>query len=266
VRLLEEAAAMQEGGGAGGASMPDVPPGVAPASAQEFAGTWEQTLDGVTHQEILELEVSGDQVVGLLTELDRGYFSSRSRITAEYGLRGAARDGAVDLRIWDASDSPGTGWPARMYRRGEYLLLQVGATVHGYARPGRPLVRSARGSAEAERYLRAIAGRVYGASVQAGGRDGAVTGARVRLALCGDGGIAYDRSDVTSAGGAGFGDAVARRGAWSVVLYAGAPAVRAEWQGTGSTYDLVRYFQVAAVADGRSAVVDGGLLPATGSC
>ena len=57
-----------------------------------------------------------------------------------------------------------------------------------------------------------------------------------------------------------------RRGTWSVVLYAGAPAVRAEWEGTGTTYSLVDYIRIEPSADGESAVVDGTRLPVTGQC
>jgi hypothetical protein len=266
VRLLEAAVVEQGADGAAGVTNSLVPSGTTPAQARDFAGTWEQTLDGVTHQEILEIEVSGAAVAGVLTELSRGYFSRRSQITAQYGLQGTVQGGVLVLRMWNGDSSPESGFPARMYRRGEYLVLQIGDAVYGYARPGRPLVAGAQGSAEAERYARAIAGRVYATSVQAGGRDGAIAGARVRLALCGDGSIALDRSNVAGVGGYGMGDAVARRGEWSVVLHAGAPAVRALWQGTGSSYDVVQYIQVAPAADGRSAVVDGVRLPAVESC
>jgi hypothetical protein len=264
-RMLEAAVAEQDLA-SGSAASPLPPPGTTPAQARDFAGAWEQTLEGVTHQEILEISVSGNAVAGTLTEIARGYFSSRSRITAQYGLQGTLRDGMLELRLWDGDSSPEAGFPARMYRRGEYLVLQIDDAVYGYARPGKPLVGNAQGSAEAERYARAIVGRVYGTNVQVSGRDRAVTGARVRLALCGDGSIAYDRSDLASAGGYDIGETVVRRGVWSVVLYAGAPAVRAEWEGSGSTHDLVQYFQVAPSADTRSAVVNGVRLPVTDNC
>jgi hypothetical protein len=51
-----------------------------------------------------------------------------------------------------------------------------------------------------------------------------------------------------------------------VVLYAGAPAVEAHWQGTGTSYSLTRYFRIRPDAAGRSANVDGDDLPLAGRC
>jgi hypothetical protein len=70
----------------------------------------------------------------------------------------------------------------------------------------------------------------------------------------------------TGAGGVDMGDATSRRGQWGVVLLAGAPVVRAHWNGTGSSYSLTRYFRVQPHADGSGARIDGTELPAAGSC
>jgi hypothetical protein len=129
-------------------------------------------------------------------------------------------------------------------------------------------VKSAQGSGAAENLARQIAGRIYSSSSQSSGR-GAFVGNRVRLALCADGTIAFDVSDVATTGGSDavdMGNATARRGAWSVVLYAGIPAVRAEWNGTGSSYSLTRYFRIQPGKEGLSARIDGTDLPVTGSC
>ena len=56
-----------------------------------------------------------------------------------------------------------------------------------------------------------------------------------------------------------------RRGSWDIVLRAGAPAVRAQWQGTGTSYSLTEYFQIGTSA-GQSAVINGRELPVTGGC
>jgi hypothetical protein len=144
--------------------------------------------------------------------------------------------------------------------------VDIGGSESGYARPGRSLVQAADASPEAAAPTRAIAGRVYSTTTQAAGRGGAIAGTRVRLALCSDGRIEYDASDVASAGGGSMGDAVARRGAWTVVLYAGTPAVRAQWRGTGTAYSLIAYFRIRPDASGRSANVDATDLPVTGRC
>jgi hypothetical protein len=63
-----------------------------------------------------------------------------------------------------------------------------------------------------------------------------------------------------------MGSTMTRRGTWSVVLYAGAPVVRAQWQGTGTSYSLIAYLRVQPEAGGRSIKVDGESLPMTGQC
>jgi len=112
---------------------------------------------------------------------------------------------------------------------------------------------------------------VYQTSAQASARGGFV-GGRTRLALCASGEIAYDVSDVASVPGASagttndMGSTMSRRGEWTVVLYAGAPAIMARWRGTGSSYSLTAYFDVQAAVDGKSADVDGRRLTLAGRC
>jgi hypothetical protein len=89
----------------------------------------------------------------------------------------------------------------------------------------------------------------------------------VRLALCSDASIAFDVSDLATTGGADgvdMGESTARRGEWGIVLLAGIPVVRAQWSGTGSSYSLTRYFRIQP--QGSSAIVDGTLLPVSGTC
>ena len=242
-----------------------------PAGTRDFVGRWEATSDDGTEQELVELTASGNTVSGTVTSLERGYYSGRVTVKQQAMVRGTLRGGKLDLKVWDAQGAAENGVSGTGYRRGEYLVLQIGEGETGYARPGTPLVRSAEGSPEAAALRRAITGRVYSASAQAGGR-GAFVGGRVRLALCADGRIEYDASDVAATagalpdGGVDLGSTVTRRGTWTVVLLAGAPAVRANWQGTGSTYTLTAYFHIRPSADGRTAVVDGVELPVTGSC
>jgi hypothetical protein len=83
--------------------------------------------------------------------------------------------------------------------------------------------------------------------------------------------MAYDVSDLASlpdgaGGGSDMGSTRTRRGTWGIVLRAGAPTVRAQWEGSGSSYSLTEYFQVSAVLGGRAAVIDGRELPVEGSC
>ena len=74
-------------------------------------------------------------------------------------------------------------------------------------------------------------------------------------------------SDVGSVpDGGSIGNTVTRRGQWGVVLYAGSPAIKAQWQGTGTSYSLTAYFRVRPAASGNSANVDGVDLPLTGRC
>jgi len=150
-------------------------------------------------------------------------------------------------------------------------VVRFGDNERGYARPGQSVVESAAGSIEAAALESAIAGRIYSASSQVAS-GGAFVGQRVRLALCSDRRIAWDVSDMASAPGGfsspdlDFGNTVTRRGVWSVVLLAGAPAVRAQWQGTGSTYALTAYFMIRPSENGESAIVDGTRLPFAGTC
>jgi hypothetical protein len=240
-----------------------------PSGPEGFTGSWEAVSDDGTNTETAELELSDGMITGIVRSLERGYYSGRVTVNAEVVVRGTPRAGGLDLRAWDAQKgSPETAVTGRAGRRGEYLILRIGDGETGYARPGVPVISSAEGSAAAARLAQAIAGRIYSASTQASGR-GAFVGNRVRLALCADGNIAFDVSDLASTGGAGgvdMGDATSRRGQWSVVLLAGTPVVRAHWNGTGSSYSLTRYFRVQPHADGSGAGVDGTQLPVTGSC
>jgi hypothetical protein len=240
-----------------------------PSQPEAFTGSWEAVSDDGTNTESAELEISDGIVAGTIRSLERGYYSGRVTVTAEVALRGTPRAGGLDLRAWDAQKgTPENAVTGRAGRRGEYLILRIGDGETGYARPGVPVVRSAEGSPAAARLAQAIAGRIYSASTQASGR-GAFVGNRVRLALCADGNIAFDVSDLASTGGADgvdMGDATSRRGQWSVVLLAGAPVVRAHWNGTGSSYSLTRYFRVQPHSDGSGARIDGTELPVAGSC
>jgi hypothetical protein len=240
-----------------------------PSGPEGFTGSWEAVSDDGTNTETAELEISDGMITGIVRSLERGYYSGRVTVNAEVAVRGTPRGGGLDLRAWNAQNGNSENAVAgRAVKRGDYLILRIGDGETGYARPGVPVVRSAEGSAAAARFAEAIAGRIYSASTQASGR-GAFVGNRVRLALCTDGTIAFDVSDLASTGGADgvdMGDAISRRGQWSVVLLAGAPVVRAHWNGTGSSYSLTRYFRVQPHADGSGAAVDGTQLPVTGSC
>jgi hypothetical protein len=237
--------------------------------ARGFAGRWELTSDDGTSQEVVELEAAGDRVRGTITALTRGYFSGRTTVQRVLRLDGAQQGGGLRLRMWDAEGSEGDAVSITAALRGEYLVLRgPNGSESGYARPGAPLVRDASGSAEAAALATALRGRVYALGSQAGGRGGAMAGGRVRLALCADGSAAYDASDVATTGagssGGDVGSSMSRRGGWDVVLLAGAPAVRARWQGTGTSYSLTRYFRVVPEAGG--ATVDGVKLPLAGRC
>jgi hypothetical protein len=237
-------------------------------SADDFAGKWRFATPDGTDEEVLELVVRGNDVAGELMALEHGYFSNRTTVKAHLLVRGTLANGSLQLRIFPPDASPNAGVEATARLRGEYLILRARDTETGYARPGRSLVQSAEGSSEATALARAVAGRVYARSSQAGGRGGAIVGGRVRLALCANGNIEYDASDVGSApnGGGSMGSTVTRRGTWTIVLYAGAPVVEAHWQGTGTSYSLTRYFRVRPDATGRTANVDGDDLPATDRC
>lgn len=239
------------------------------SAPEAFAGSWEAVSDDGTNTETAEFELSDGGVNGILKSLERGYYSGRVTVTAEVAVQGTPRAGGLDLRAWNTqTGSPENAVSGRAMMRGEYLILRIGDGETDYARPGVPLIRSAESSAPAATLARAISGRIYSTSTQASGR-GASTGSRMRLALCADGSIAYDVSDLASTGGADgvdMGSATSRRGQWGVVLLAGAPVVRAQWNGTGSSYSLTRYFRVRPNGDGSSIRVDGADLPVAGSC
>lgn len=238
-----------------------------PSDPEAFAGKWEVASDDGTYMETAEIEVSGNEVTGVLRSLERGYYSGRVTVKAEVAVRGTPRAGGLDLLAWDlATGTAENAVTGRGIRRGEYLVLRIGNGETSYARPGVSVVRSAEGSAAARKFAEQVAGRIYSASTGASGR-GAFAGSRVRLALCADGSIAFDASDVATTGGADgvdMGSSTARRGEWSVVLLADLPVVRAEWSGTGSSYSLTRYFRIEP--QGSSAVIDGTLLPVAGRC
>ena len=239
--------------------------GATPAAARDLAGRWEATSDDGTSQEVVEIAIAGATLDGRITVLSRGYFSGRTTVERQQLLRGTVQGGTARVRLWDAQGSPDRSLALTAFRRGDYLVLAAPGVESGYARPGTPLVREAGGSPAATALARAVGGRVYAASQQAAGR-GATVGGRVRLALCADGRVEYDASDLASTPDVDMGGSVSRRGAWDVVLLAGAPAVRARWQGTGTSYSLTRYFRVRPDAAGRSAEIDGSVLPVAGRC
>jgi len=237
-------------------------------TAEDFSGEWHFSSADGTYEEVLELAVRGTEVTGELVALQHGYFSNRTTEKARLVVRGALANGALQLRVWNAEASPSDAKAATGRLRGEYFVFRSGGSETGYARPGRSLVQSAEGSAEAAAYARALTGRVYARTNQAGGRGGAIAGARLRYALCSNGAIEYDASDVASApdGGGSMGSTMTRRGTWSVVLYAGAPAVRAQWRGTGTSYSLIAFLALQPEAGARSIRVDGESVPMTGQC
>jgi hypothetical protein len=252
-------------------------PGAAPpepagrATTESFAGRWESISDDGTSSEIVELAADGNAVSGTLTSSETGYFSGRTTITGEIALRGRLERGALVIEARDVAEGAAAAPVAgRATRRGEFLVLRIGNGESAFGRPGVGLVESAEHSAEAAALARAITGRIYAAGSGAGGRGGYV-GGRVRIAFCADGSMAYDASDVASlpdgAGGGGdMGSTRTRRGTWGIVLRAGAPTVRAEWEGSGSSYSLTEYFQVRAAPGGATAVIDGRELPFSGNC
>ena len=238
-----------------------------PSDLADFAGQWEAVSDDGTNIETAEIEVTDAGASGLLKSLERGYYSGRTTVTAEVAFRGSLRDGALVIQAWDVNNgseqSPIAG---RAFRRDEYLIVRVGTGESGYARAGVPLVKSAEGSAPALKLANAIGGKIFSSQSEASGR-GAFVGARMKLALCADGSIAYDASDVASTGGndgVDMGSTTSRRGEWGIVLLAGFPTVKARWNGTGSSYSLTRYFRVEPRANG--ARVDGVDLSNAGSC
>jgi hypothetical protein len=237
-------------------------------TVNDFAGKWQFHSPDGTSEEVVDLVARGSEVTGQIAAFEHGYFSGRTTEKARVLVRGTVSNGGLELRVWSADGSPNASTAVTGRLRGEYLILRNGENETGYARPGRSLVQKAEGSPDAAALARAIDGRVYSRSRQAGGRGGAIAGDRVRLALCGNGAIEYDVSDVGSVrdGGGSMGSTLSRRGTWNVVLYAGAPAVEAHWQGTGTSYSLTRYFRIRPDAAGRSANVDGDDLPLAGRC
>lgn len=240
---------------------------------EDFAGRWEATSEDGTdlHEAVLTSE--GTRVSGTYIRAERGYFSGRVEVKEQLELRGEVRAGVLvfkgTLSTSDGETLPGSSGSA--FRRGDYLVVRVGTYEVALAPPGVPLTADPEGSAEAAALARAVGGREYSSSTQAAGRD-AFVGGRIRLALCSDGTIAYSKSDLVATPGglpgAGVdgGSSWARRGRWTVVLYAGAPSIRADWEGTGTSYSLVEYIRVEPAADGRSAIVDGTRVPLTGRC
>ena len=240
-----------------------------PFQGTELSGKWEFKVDDGTYDERLDLSVSGNQLRGTLIAFNHGYFSRRSTEAGSFRVEGTVQNGRAAARMIDVSN--GSSRDVEITRRGAYLLLRLPGRVVGYARPGTPLVRDGEGSGEALALAKAVMGRIYQTSSQANGR-GSFVGGRTRLALCANGEVAYDFSDLVTVPGNSSGatndagSSVSRRGQWTVVLYAGAPMVMTRWQGTGSSYSLTAYFDVLPAADGKSADVDGKRLPVTGSC
>jgi hypothetical protein len=235
----------------------------------DLSGRWEFKVDDGTYEERLELVVSGDQIRGTLAAFKHGYFSRNSTAAGSFRVEGRVQNGRASARMIDVSD--GSAHDVEIARRGAYLLLRLPGRVVGYARPGTPLVQDAEGSSEALALAKAVVGRVYQTSAQASSR-GSFIGGRTRLALCANGEVAYDFSDLASVPGNSpgttndMGTSVSRRGQWTVVLYAGAPTIMTRWRGSGSSYSLTAYFDVQPAADGKSADVDGKRLPMTGTC
>jgi hypothetical protein len=239
------------------------------ATIDDYGGSWESISDDGTSIETADIETSNGTASGLLKSVQRGYFSGRTSVNARIALSGRMRAGALDIRLWDADQGESAGtMNGRAFRRGEYLIIRANNREAGYARPGVPLVKSAEGSRAAEQLANAVGGKIFSSNNQAQGR-GAFVGGRVRLALCSDGTIAYDASDLASTGGADgvdMGSSTSRRGRWGVVLLAGTPAVRAEWNGTGTSYSLTRYIQIEPTRNNSAAKIDGNELGVSGKC
>jgi hypothetical protein len=252
--------------------------GAARAPAQEaegarrFEGAWEATSEDGTELHAAELHATDTRVTGRVVRAQRGYFSGEVEIQERLDLEGAVRGGVLEFsgQLEDAEGRRATAGGTGV-RRGEYLILRVGSYEVALAPPGVPLAVSAEGSPDAARLAGQVLGREFASSAQAHGR-GAFVGKRVRLALCADGTISYSRSELVATpgalpgGGVDGGSSWSRRGRWTVVLYAGTPVVRADWEGTGSSYSLVDYIRIEPAADGSSATVDGVQLPLTGRC
>lgn len=237
----------------------------------EFGGRWEAANEDQTSTEVVELAISGTSVSGTVATLERGYFSGRVTVKDALQFRGTLQGAQLTIRIWDAQGRESDAQSGSFALRSGYLVLRIGPREYGYARPGVPLVQNGENSAAAEALARAISGRVYEIKSQVDGR-GATIGGRRRLAVCSDGRLEFDFSDLASTRGSlpgrnvDFGDTVTRRGTWSIVLRAGKPVLRGQWQGTGTSYSLTEYFDIVPASDGRSAVVDGVSLPVAGKC
>ena len=220
---------------------------------------------------MIELAASSTGVSGSITTLERGYFSGRVTVKDALQLRGSLESDGFAVRVWADQQSESDARSGTLFLRNGYLVLRMGQREYGYARPGTPLVQSAEGSPEAAALSRAIAGRIYEVKSQTSGR-GAMIGGRKRLAVCSDGRLEYDFSDLASTPGTGsggghdLGSTVTRRGTWNIVLRAGKPVLLGRWQGTGTSYSLTEYFDIVPAADGRSALVDGVSVPVTGKC
>jgi hypothetical protein len=234
------ARAQTSGGARAAAPAPSAsapPTGFRNAAANEYAGEWHLTAPDNTGGEQAELQISGNSLQGVITAYSRGYFTGNVTVDSRLAVEGTYRNGSFEVRLTNQQTGGASNGTLRM--RGEYLVLIIGPNeVAGYQ--------------------------------QASGRGGFV-GGRVKVAFCSDGSMSYDSSDLGSTGampggGVSMGSTRTRRGRWSVVLYAGAPAVRADWQGTGTSYSLIEYFRVRPAADGQSAVIDGVPLPRTDSC
>lgn len=249
----------------------------APAGAQttaaDFEGRWEAQSEDGTDIHLAELQADGGTVSGSLVRLEQGYFSGAVQVLEQLKLTGSVRDGALEF-TGTLSTADGQVVPnalGRAIRRGPYLVVRLGTYEVGLAPPGLPLLQSGEGSPEAKALVSLVRGREYSSSLQAHG-GGASVGARVHLSLCADGKIAYSRSELAATPGplpetgVHGGTSWSRQGVWTIVLLAGGPVVRAEWEGTGSTYSLVDYIRIEPAPDGRSARVDGTDLPVTGTC
>ena len=242
--------------------------GFRPGTASEFSGQWQFSSSDGTSGEEVTLAVRGMDVTGEATAYERSYFTGRTTVTGRVMIRGTLTNGALQLRLWTPDRSPNEANPATGRLRGEYFILLAKNGETAYARPDRSLVQSAEGSPEAAALARAVIGNVYSQSSQARGREGAMVGKRIRLALCSNGDAAYDWSDVgvVPGGDGGMGKTITRRGRWSIVLYGGTPMVQAKWDGTGTSYSLIAFFRVRPDPSGRSANVDGTDLPLTERC
>jgi hypothetical protein len=236
-----------------------------------FVGQWEMANDDKTNIETLELSQSGDVISGTLRTIERGYFSGKLTLKQVLHLRGAFKGDTVELRAWNSNGSEAQSVPGLAKMRGEFLVLRIGSGESVYARPGSSLVESAANSTEAAALARAVSGKVFQRTSQGGGRDGAFVGGRLRLAICSNGRLEYDESDLATTGNApggtvDFGKTITRRGEWSIVLRGGKPVLRADWQGTGTSYSLTAYFDIVLAPDGRSALIDGARVPLAGGC